>query len=92
MTRPKHDISKISETQETIQEMLKKEVAQSSKDIAEYVCQQVGESLAPIYRMLGELSSSQERIEKMMIKKFDMIDCKLEDHERRILKLEKFIR
>jgi len=65
--------------------LLKSELKASSKVVAEYVCSQVAESIAPLYRMIGEMSTRIECDEKEF-------KGKLSDHESRISELEKLMK
>ena len=85
------DISEEMKTAKAIQGMIVRAIKKSSPDIAKYVCNQVAETMMPIYRMLGELSEKIDRIESSIQKTETELRTKIEDHERRIKALEKRI-
>lgn len=79
-------------TVDDIKKLLIKAVEDSSPEIAKYVCDQVALSIAPLFKMLSELATVVQRIEKSITESNKEFRSKLDDHERRIAELEKLLR
>jgi tetrahydromethanopterin S-methyltransferase subunit B len=79
-------------TVDDIKKLLIKAVEDSSPEIAKYVCDQVALSIAPLFKMLSELATVVERIEKSITKSNKEFRSTLDDHERRIAELEKLLK